>query len=156
MTVQDSSEHFNTKKRVLILAWIFTAVGVLNCALVSILWIYSLGANQDGVISIIWSFPGIYFIEIFCIGIICSIAMVFNQNQSKLIWIGIPWICSGILFAFVILGAWTFGFSLIPAMILFLLVGAINDKRWQGNRALHLIYFVAAGIAQSFIVFLSL
>ncbi|MBE9475169.1 MAG: hypothetical protein IMY85_09790 [Chloroflexi bacterium] len=51
--------------------------------------------------------------------------------------------------ALVILGAWTIGFYLIPAMILFSIVGILADKRTQGDLALHLIFYVSAGIVQA-------
>jgi hypothetical protein len=156
MVDKDSTMNTNTGRRSLSLAWVFTAVGALNCALVPIMFAISEVALQDGRVLAIWPLPLIYFIEIFFIGILGVIAMANIQKQPNPFWLGILWICSGILLAFVILGAWTIGFFLIPAMILFLLVGVTLNNRSQGNIPLHLIYFVAVGIAQSTLVFLFL
>jgi hypothetical protein len=41
-------------------------------------------------------------------------------------------------------------------MVLFLIVGILADRRINGDFALHLIYFVSGGIAQSILVFLTL
>ena len=133
--------------------WVFSVLGALNCVLVSILFSFSQIQLPDGDLSKIWPFPAIYFIEIITLGIMCVIAVAKNQNLPKSIWSGIPWICSGILLAFVILGAWTIGFFLIPAMVLFLFVGIMADRRIKGDIPLHLIYFVSGGIAQSILVF---
>jgi hypothetical protein len=100
--------------------------------------------------------PLIYFVEIFVLGIVCLIAIAMLRQNSVSRWSGIPWICSGVLLALIILGAWTIGFYLIPAMILFLIVGILVDKRTQGDITLHLIFFVSAGIVQASLVFLTL
>jgi hypothetical protein len=135
--------------------WIFSSLGAVNCIVIPILFSYSQIQFSAGGFSNIWPLPGIYFIEIISLGIFCVIAVAMNKDGKKSFWSVIPWICSGILLAFVILGAWTIGFFLIPAMILFLLVGINTDRRTKGDIALHLIYFVSAGIAQSIIVFLT-
>ena len=138
------------------LEWVFSVLGAINCILISILFSLSQIQLPDGDLSNIWPLPAIYFLEIITLGIICVISVAKNQDQPKSFWSGIPWICSGILFAFVILGAWTIGFYLIPAMVLFLIVGILADRRINGDFALHLIYFVSGGIAQSILVFLTL
>ena len=133
--------------------WVFSVLGAINYVLVSILFSFSQIQLSDGDLSNIWPFPAIYFLEMITLGIMCVIAVARNKIQPKSIWSGIPWICSGILFAFVILGAWTIGFYLIPAMVLFFIVGIMADRRINGDIALHLIYFVSGGIAQSILVF---
>ena len=153
MTNSESQPNHRQNPRLRSLEWVFSVLGALNCVLVSILFSFSQIQLPDGDLSNIWPFPAIYFFEIITLGIMCIIAVSKNQNQPKSIWSGIPWICSGILLAFVILGAWTIGFFLIPAMVLFLFVGIMNDRRIKGDIPLHLIYFVSGGIAQSILVF---
>ena len=136
------------------LEWLLSILGALNCILVAAVFTNSqiTGVGLTG----IWPLPLIYFVEISVLGIVCLIAVAMLRNNSVSRWSGIPWICSGILLALVILGAWTIGFYLIPAMILFLIVGILVDKRTQGDIALHLIYYVSAGIVQASLVFLTL
>ena len=118
--------------------------------------IYLISYYSSGVIGDIWPFPLLYFIEITLLGLLPLIAlgMIGNDPISK--WSGVPWTCSGILVAFVILGAWTIGFYFIPAMITFLITGILVDKRLQGDIALHIIFFVSAGIGQAVFVLISL
>lgn len=153
MTSPEPIHNHKPESRLHSLEWVFSVLGALNCVLVSILFSFSQIQLPDGDLSNIWPFPAIYLIEITTLGFICVIAVAKNQNQPKSIWPGIPWICSGILLAFVILGAWTIGFYLIPAMVLFLIVGILGDRRIKGDIALHLIYFISGGIAQSILVF---
>lgn len=153
MTNSESHPKHLPNPRLRSLEWIFSVLGALNCVLVSILFSFSQIQLPDGDLSNIWPFPAIYFLEIITLGIMCVIAVAKNQDQPESFWSGIPWICSGILFAFVILGAWTIGFYLIPAMVLFLFVGIMDDRRIKGDIPLHLIYFVSGGIAQSILVF---
>ncbi|HUV26636.1 MAG TPA: hypothetical protein VMW34_04650 [Anaerolineales bacterium] len=138
------------------LEWLFSILAVINCILVVITFsTFNISFSTEGILSQ-WPFPIIYFIEIVSLSIIGLVAVGKLNGDVKSNWSGVPWICSGILLAFVILGAWTIGFFLLPAMILFLIIGILADKRTQGDIPLHLIYFVAAGIAQAVIVFLSL
>lgn len=145
------NQKLNTRKRVL--EWIFCLLGVLNCIIVLIAFIPS-QLSSEGLISI-WPLPFIYFIEIAVLGILCLVSVGIQREKLNSKWSGVPWICSGVLLAFVILGAWTIGFFLIPALILFLLVGIMIDRRLQGDIALHLIFFVSAGLAQASIVFVT-
>ena len=153
MTSSESHPKAMLNPRLRSLEWVFSVLGAINCILISILFSLSQIQLPGGDLSDIWPLPAIYFLEIIILGIMCVIAVAKNQDQPNFFWSGIPWICSGILFAFVILGAWTIGFYLIPAMILFLIVGIMGDRRIKGDIALHLIYFVSGGIAQSILVF---
>jgi len=153
MTNSESHPKSMPDPRLRSLEWVFSVLGAINCILISILFSLSQIQLPGGDLSDIWPLPAIYFLEIITLGIMCVIAVAKNQDHAGSFWSGIPWICSGILFAFVILGAWTIGFYLIPAMILFLIVGIMGDRRIKGNIALHLIYFVSGGIAQSILVF---
>jgi hypothetical protein len=140
-------------KRRRVQEWIFSLLATFNCLIVSLVFIFP-QLSDAGLISI-WPFPLVYFVEIILIGIICVVAIGMLRNKMKSNWSGIPWICSGVLLAFVIMGAWTIGFYLIPAMILFMLTGVVADRRTQGDIALHLIFFVSAGIVQASIVFVT-
>jgi len=155
MTDYESPVTHDSNPRLRTLEWVFSILGALNCIVISILFSFSQIQLPDWDFSNIWPFPAIYLIEIITLGIICVIAVAKDQNQPNSFWSGIPWICSGILLAFVILGAWTIGFFLIPAMVLFLLVGIMSDRRLKGNTPLHLIFFVSAGIGQSILVLLT-
>lgn len=154
MNNTDLSTHNPSNTRTRYLEWVFSILGALNCIGVSLLFLSS--ELQHSEFASIWPLPALYLFEIIIIGILCVISVAMVQNWQNPIWAGIPWISSGILLAFVILGAWTIGFFLIPAMILFLVAGIMADRRLKGDFPLHLIFFVAAGIGQSVLVLLTL
>lgn len=154
MTNSQPTINPNSKTSRVSIEWILSILGALNCILVAV--VFTMPSITGAGLINIWPFPLIYFIEISVLGIVCVIAVGKLRNNSKSRWSGIPWICSGVLLALVILGAWTIGFYLIPAMILFLIVGILTDRRTQGDFALHLIFYVSAGIVQASLVFLSL
>jgi hypothetical protein len=114
-------------------------IGAINCVVVP-----SQFSNQRP----LFPFPGLYLIEIVLLGILV-LAIVVLQPE----WNGrekqIPWIAAGILLAFVILGAWTIGFFLIPALIAFLLVGILAD--WGAGEAVrkHVGLFFLAAVVQA-------
>ena len=138
------------------LEWIFSILGALNCIIVVVMFTISQIPQPGGVLLDIWPFPLFYFIEITIIGILPLVVVSVLRTNSKSAWSALPWICSGILVAFVILGAWTIGFYLIPAMLLFLFVGIFVDRRTQGEIPLHIIFYTAGGISQATFVFLTL
>lgn len=138
------------------LEWIFSSFGALNCIIIAVLFtIYQLPQTGGGW-NEIWPFPLIYLVEIGVLGIIVVLAVSMVAEDKKSNWSIVPWICSGILVAFVILGAWTIGFYLIPAMLLFIFVGIFIDRRTHGDIPLHIIFFVVGAIAQASFVFLTL
>ena len=128
----------------------------LNCIFVTIAFAYSEITLSGGQISSVFPFPGIYFIELIAIGIICLLTVSLLNNLTTSTKSGIAWIFSGLLLVFVILGAWTIVFFLIPGMVMLLIAGILIDKRSQRNYALHLIYLIAAGLSQGIFVFLTL
>jgi hypothetical protein len=134
-------------------SWVLAMITALYCLIVVILFAAS-QLSLPG--SSIWPFPGLYFIEIFLLGCLGLTSLIKNAAPGRHGWTSLPWVGAGGLFAFVILGAWTIGFFLIPAMILSIAVGIFEDRRKKDNLPLHVILFLAAAIAQAAIVFLVL
>ncbi len=136
--------------------WLLMLLGVLDSYFV----IFSFAQSQLSVpgyqLGDIWPLPAIYFLEILFFGVLSFISVVKNSQPGDLFWNSLPWICAGGLMSFVVLGAWTIGCFLIPAMIFFLLVGILADRRKKDNIALHFILFIAAGVVQSLFILLVL
>lgn len=130
--------------------------GAVTCIVVTISFTASeLSLYAEGV-GRLFPIPGIYFLELASIGLTGFISTAFPSRDKSVLWNGMPWICAGILMAFVILGAWSIGFPLIPGMLAFLLAGILMDKRQKGDIALHFILFISAGLAQSTLVLILL
>jgi hypothetical protein len=133
---------------------ILSMIALINCALVVFQFASFETSGFTERVSVLWPFPLIYFVEILVIGLaVLLISFIINED-SNLFWVAIPWICAGLLLAFVILGAWTIGFFLVPAMILFIIIGVLGDRESSGEIPLHIIYFVAAAIAQVLFIYL--
>lgn len=152
----DELNQPNEQVRKSTLEIILALIGAINCFAVPIIYAFSAQTNPPSNFFSLFELPtpGLYFIELVLIGVLGLLAGIKKQHQPSVFWSVIPWISSGILLTFVILGAWTIGFFLIPAMIAFLVLGILVDRRLKGEIALHVIYFVSAGIAQAVIVFI--
>ena len=148
-----SSQEKNTKS--FLLEWLLSLIAFINCFVVVI--VFAILNSPDFIIDFpnLWPFPMIYFFEIITIAVFCTIALWVIQKTDKSNWSIIFWISSGILLSFVILGAWTIGFFLIPAMLIFLILGIRSDRRLNNDIPRQIIFFVSAGIGQSIIVFLT-
>jgi hypothetical protein len=143
-------------KKALLTEWILSIIAAFNCFFVVVLFTSFTSQNLIQGFSSLWPFPLIYFIEIMSIGVIGIAAMFRLQRQEKSNWSAVFWVCSGLLLSFVILGAWTIGFYLIPAMVVYLVLGIISDKRIGNDIPRHVVFFVAAGFIQATFVLLTL
>jgi len=97
----------------------------------------------------------IYFMEIISIGIIGLIATVIALREDNSNWSAALWVSSGILLTFVILGSWTIGFFLFPAMLCYLILGINIDRNIGGDIPRQLVIFVIAGISQAVLVLIT-
>jgi hypothetical protein len=150
---EDFSRSMNNR---FTLEWVLTILAAINCIFAVGYFALINSPNLVDIISSQWPLPFLYFIEIIAIGIAGVIAMTGVQIAPNPRWSAVFWICSGLLLTFVILGAWTIGFFLLPAMIINLVVGILTGRRTGSDIPRHLIYFVAAGIGQATLVFLTL
>lgn len=138
-----------------LLDWFLSIGAAINCVVVVVLFAILNSPDLIADLPNLWPYPLIYFIEILSIAIVCIITLWMIQKTNKSNLSGIFWISSGILLSFVILGAWTIGFFLVPAMVILLILGIISDRRLNNDIPRHIIFFVSAGIAQSLVVFLT-
>jgi hypothetical protein len=102
----------------------------------------------------LWPFPAIYFLEIMLVGVATTIFVAANKSPQPSPWSTLPWASAGILLTFVILGAFSIGIYLFPAMLLFLAVGILADRRQKGDWPTHFMVFIFAAMAQAVLVYL--
>jgi hypothetical protein len=132
-------------------------LGGINCVLVPLVFFaQGLTLSPPGANPWLeqWPFPALYFLEILALGLATAYFIVTNRGASPSRWNGLPWISAGILLTFVILGAFSIGLYLIPAMLSFLGAGILGDRRQAGNWPTHVIYFMFAAMAQAVAAFL--
>ncbi len=103
------------------LIYFFGFVGALDTLIVPL--IFSQGQEP------LFPLPGLYLIEIGLVGLL-ALASIFARR-----WPLVPWLAGGILLAFVVLGAWTIGFFLVPGFLAFSAAAAL----WQGPPAASLL-----------------
>ncbi|RPI87990.1 MAG: hypothetical protein EHM41_03050 [Chloroflexi bacterium] len=108
--------------------------------------------NQGGSPSALFPFPGLYLLEIAITGILGFYSMI--QRDTVHVWRIVPWVVSGILLAFVILGAWTIGLYLIPGMIAFFLAALIGELRLGQRLSMGFLWFFSAGMLQALVILL--
>ena len=95
-----------------------------------------------------WLLPGLYFIEIVVLAILGAASRIVIPLRNMAAWRVIPWIVTGVLFAFVILGALTIGIFLFPAMLAFLLSGIFADSPQIGKASGHFVLAVLFALIQ--------
>jgi len=120
-----------TQRSTPILAWILAIFGATVCLLVAV----GFGAQQA---DNLWPLPGVYLVEVIVLGLAVVASLVLTKGINLAIRAATPWLAGGILLAFVILGGFSIGPYLFPALLAFWLVGVIVDLPRPRKIALHL------------------
>ena len=119
---------------------ILAIAGMIIClVLTAILW-WSIGAQQS-----MWPFPGLYFIEMAALSVVCAFIAFGNGDPRGQF---ILWGAVGIFIGFSILGAMSVGFFYLPVAIIFGAIAILSDIRNRQPVALHLGVCLIAGIVQ--------
>lgn len=122
-----------------LMEWLAAVTGAIICVVVPLLF-----AQRQG-----WDFPfpGLYFIEIALCGVL---VMTYVALRLRLLpaWGIVPWTAAGIILAFVILGGFSIGPFLIPALIGFLAGGVLGDLQSGTPLAQRLGIFLVAAVVQ--------
>ncbi|MDH5507265.1 MAG: hypothetical protein OEZ02_08600 [Anaerolineae bacterium] len=80
-----------------------------------------------------WPTPGLYLVEIALLGSFCLASLAVDTQAARMV----PWGISGILLTFVILGGFSVGTPLRPALLAFLAVAVLRSQGtsaspWRG------------------------
>ncbi len=97
----------------------------------------------------LWPLPGLYFLEIILFAAAALASRVLDIGAVHSDYGLNTWLAGGILVAFVILGGFSIGPYLFPAMLAFWLGGAIGDIRQRRRILKHLSLALLAGILQA-------
>jgi hypothetical protein len=123
-----------------IIQWVLAAVGAGICiGVAAVFW----RSQSDH----LWPIPGLYLIEVAALGVAGFVSLTARAKPGSG-WRIVPWIVAGMLLAFVILGAWTIGQPLFPAMLAFL-IAAILAGLQSKSLIRYLSVFLMAGIIQA-------
>jgi len=137
--MQDTSpQTTSTRKLERILAALAAAVCLLLCAFI---W-RVVSAQQP-----MWPLPALYLLEMLAASFLglWDIWSSETRRHSAIV----TWVVTGILFAFVIIGAWSVGFLFIPVAGLLAGAAVLSDRRQGRSLALHLGVGLAAALAQA-------
>ena len=114
------------------------------CLIVTLIFWFSLRAYQD-----MWLLPGLYFIEMMALSIICAFVLVRDDPRASLI----TWGAAGIIGAFSILGAFSIGFFYLPVALILVVISITWDARNKQRIPAHVGIFFLAGIVQLVLMF---
>lgn len=122
------------------LEWIAALIGAANCVVVPLLFIRP---GSD------FPLPALYLVEIALIGLL-TLYYVFARYQLDQRWDIVPWVAAGLILAFVILGGFSIGPYLIPALIAFTGLGILIEWETDGLSIVkNLGLLIAAALIQA-------
>ncbi|HEY3310298.1 MAG TPA: hypothetical protein VGK00_01545 [Anaerolineales bacterium] len=96
-----------------------------------------------------WPFPALYFIEMPLLAVLAAIVVMFDTNKV------IPWIVTGALAAFGVLGAMTVGIFYLAIALIFAVVSITVDVRASQPNWVHLAFFLLAALLQAGFIILA-
>ena len=128
-----------------IIEWVLAAVGASICAGAALVVWQSQPYD-------VWPFPALYLIEIVALGMAGFIGLI-TRSKGATRWGSVPWGAAGALLASVILGAWTIGPLLLPAMLAFLIAANVADVGSNRRWIRHLGIFIIASVSQASLMF---
>jgi hypothetical protein len=114
-----------TRKGLHWLEWAVSAFGTLNCLVIALLFAQS---QPD-----VFPLPGLYLIEIGSLGLAPLVALLYEGAKWRP-WPDVAWAVAGVLLTFAVLGMWTIGLFLVPALFSFVLAALLGSRR-QGKPA---------------------
>ena len=114
--------------------------GTVICLFITALLWGSISLNQG-----MWPLPGLYFIEMAALSVVCALLAFFDDNPRSQF---IIWGAVGILTGFSILGAWSVGFFYLPVAIIFGVIAIRSDFRNKQRIAVHIGAGLIAGVVQ--------
>jgi hypothetical protein len=132
--------HPPSSRLVETLVSVLALIGAADCVAVAAI-IGAQASNGD-----FWLLPGFYLLQIGLLGLITLYSLTRAVHQPDTIWRGIPWISAGILFALVVLGAWSIGPFLIPAALAFLIAALLLDLRHSDAALTYIFLALLAGL----------
>ena len=94
-------------------------------------------------------FPGLYLAELAAIGSLAVVAVRQSQTDQGKVWLQALWGLVGALMAVVILGAWTIGGPLLPALAGLVLAAILVSYEHESVWLRRLVIMAAAGLLQA-------
>ncbi len=119
--------------------WIAALIGAVNCIIVPLAFAQS---QED-----LFPLPGLYFIEISLVGLLV-LGFVALRPGLGWRWLALPWVAAGIILAFVVLGGFSIGFYLIPALVAFVVVGWLANGQAERTKGTQIGQLVVAAVIQ--------
>jgi hypothetical protein len=108
-----------------IMEWIFAWIGALICGLIAVaFWQYQQGAGGP-----IWPLPAAVLLEVALLGIAGLISITADTEPHPQFWGLVTWFVTGVLAGLMILGGFSIGPYLFPAVVLFASAALLADRR---------------------------
>jgi hypothetical protein len=129
---------------------ILAGIGALACVMDAVIfWQYQAGSGE------LWPLPALVLIEVALLGLTGLLAVSLDSAERSLSWGRVTWIACGALAGLMVLGAFTIGMGLVPAVIAFSGAAVLADRR-RGRRVLPQLGGFGAGILGSALLLLIL
>jgi len=142
----NATSNPNRQKVLRLLEWVLAYFGAAVC-----LAVVTLFANQQ--LDDLWPLPSLYFIEIALLGLLGVASRAGDTKPVGAAWGAVPWGVGGALLSFVILGGFSIGPFLVPAMLAFWLAGAAADLRQRRSLARHFGLAMISALLQGALMF---
>ena len=119
-------------------------LGTAVCLVVSI-YLWQVVSVSQAILPV----PGLYLVEIIVLSVAAMLGVIYSPQWG----VTLVWAVTGVLMAFVVMGAWSIGLSYLPVAALFALAALLFDRRTAQSLAVHLTVCLLSALAQVALMF---
>jgi hypothetical protein len=132
-----------------ILEWVFAWVAAIICLSITLLF----WQTQQRMGGPLWPMPAFTLLEVACLSFLGLLSVALDTDPDRMAFGAITWLVAGALAGLVILGGFSIGLFLVPA-VLFLATAAFLARRRRKRRFLPELASFAIGTTGSILLLL--
>ena len=116
-------------------------------------WTYLHSATYSG--GSVWPLPAGYLLEITVLGVGGLVSVSANRTSSPPLWGNVTWAIAGVFLSLAVLGAWSIGPSVVPALLALVVAGILAGVRRRQKVLTQVGWFAGGAMGQAVMMLLA-
>ena len=117
-------------------------------------WTYLHSATYSG--GSVWPLPAGYLLEITVLGVGGLVSVSANRTSSPPLWGNVTWAIAGVFLSLAVLGAWSIGPSVVPALLALVVAGILAGVRRRQKVLTQVGWFAGGAMGQAVMMLLAI
>ena len=104
----------------------------------------------------VWPLPAGYLLEITVLGVAGLVSVSANRSSSPPLWGKVTWAIGGVFLSLAVLGAWSIGPSIVPALLALVAAAILAGVRRRERVWMQVGWFAGGVMGQALIMLLAI